>query len=90
MICGCVLITLLLLFFRLVIPLQLLQTTQAPGLEEMLNDNVEIPGGNRGNRCRNDGPAKEESILRNERAKKLLSDQKKIADVCLFFCAISA
>ncbi len=50
-------------------------------------ENVEIlqqPAESRRKRSKSNGVAKDESVLRNERAKKLLSEQKKIADVCLF------
>ncbi len=76
------------LFFpRLVIPLKLPQTTQATDLEEIIIENVEVQhqvAESRRKRSKSNGVAKDESILRNERAKKLLLEQKKIADVCLF------
>ncbi len=56
-------------------------------LDEMLIDIVEVQqpaSGNQKKTSKLDGPPKEESVLRNERAKKLLSEQKKMADVCLF------
>ncbi len=68
-------------------PLTFLQITQVVALDdEILIESVDVPqpGSDQKKKSKLSDPPKEESVLRNERAKRLLSEKKKAADVSLF------